>query len=53
MRSVGALRYAHMMSSEEFLKHYAYVRLGISLGIIKDITYESWATCSLKPCRQR
>ena len=40
MRSVGALRYAHMMSSEEFLKHYAYVRLGISLGIIKDITYE-------------
>lgn len=40
MRSVGALRYAHMMSSEEFLRHFAYVRLGISLGIVKDITYE-------------
>lgn len=40
MRSVGALRYAHMMSSEEFLKHFAYVRLGISLGIVKDISYE-------------
>ena len=40
MRSVGALRWAHLMSSEEFLRHFAYVRLGISLGIVKDISYE-------------
>ncbi len=40
MRSVGALRYAHLMSSEEFLRHFAYVRLGIALGLVKDISYE-------------
>lgn len=40
MRSYGILNYAHMISSEEFIKLYADVRLGISLGYIKDIDYE-------------
>lgn len=37
MRSLGILRYAHTITSKEFLDCYAYVRLGISMGIINDI----------------
>lgn len=40
MRSLGTLRYAHMMSSEEFMRLWSDVRLGISLGIVEGITYE-------------
>ena len=39
MRSEGALKYAHMMSSSEFMQHFSNVRLGISMGIITDISY--------------
>lgn len=38
-RSEGALKYAYMMSSSEFMKHFSNVRLGIALGIITDINY--------------
>ena len=38
-RSLGILNYAHMISSKEFLDCYAYVRLGISLGLIENITF--------------
>ena len=36
-RSAGILKYAKIMSSDEFMKHYSNIRLGISAGIIKDI----------------
>ncbi len=39
LRSEGILRYSHMMSSSEFLEHFANIRLGISLGIVTDISY--------------
>lgn len=39
MRSEGTLKYAHMLSSTEFLEHFANIRLGIALGIITDISY--------------
>lgn len=35
MRAYGTLKYAHIISSKEFLDSFAYVRLGISLGIIE------------------
>lgn len=37
LRSEGILRYAHMLSSTEFMKLWADVRLGVSMGIITDI----------------
>lgn len=37
LRSLGILQYAHMISSKEFFDCYAYVRLGISLGIIDTV----------------
>jgi len=40
-RAYGILKYARIISSKEFLKHFADVRLGIALGIITDITYET------------
>lgn len=40
MRAWGTMHYACMMSSSEFMKLYADVRLGVSLGYIKEITYE-------------
>ena len=40
LRAEGILKYAHIISSKEFLDCYAYVRLGISLGIITDIAVE-------------
>lgn len=39
-RAEGTLRYAHMMSTSEFIKHFADVRLGISLGIVENVSYE-------------
>lgn len=38
-RSLGILEYAHMLSGKEFLDCYAYIRLGISLGIIQKVHY--------------
>ena len=38
MRSVGTLRYAHMLSSKEFLDCYTYARLGISHNIVTEIS---------------
>lgn len=35
-RSLGILRYAHMLSGKEFFECYAYTRLGISLGLIRE-----------------
>ncbi len=39
-RSFGILKYARVMSSKEFMKLFADVRLGISLGLIEGISYE-------------
>ena len=39
LRSEGVLKYAHMLSSSEFLGHFANIRLGIGLGIITDVDY--------------
>jgi len=36
-RSMGILKYATMISGKEFLDCFAYIRLGISLGLIKEI----------------
>ena len=44
LRSEGTLRYAYMMSSAEFIKLFADVRFGISLGVVTDITYEQLGT---------
>ena len=40
LRSEGTLKYAHMLSSTEFIKLFADVRFGIALGVITDVTYE-------------
>lgn len=37
MRSLGILKYAHKMSSEEATKLLSNVRLGIDMGIIEDV----------------
>lgn len=39
-RSYGIMRYARSMTSKEFMKLFADVRLGVSLGIIDGITNE-------------
>ena len=39
-RAEGTLRYAHMLSTAEFIKLFADVRLGIALGIVEGISYE-------------
>ncbi|MBQ9760585.1 MAG: ATP--guanido phosphotransferase [Clostridia bacterium] len=44
LRAEGTLRYAHMMSSSEFIKLFADVRFGIALGLIQDVTYEQLGT---------
>ncbi|MCQ2478724.1 MAG: protein arginine kinase [Clostridia bacterium] len=36
MRSLGILKYARILSSEEMMKHLSNIKLGISIGIIKD-----------------
>lgn len=43
-RSEGILKYAHMMTSSEFIKLFADVRFGIALGIVSDISYEQLGT---------
>lgn len=40
-RAYGTLRYASLMSSGEFMKLYADIRLGISLGLIPELTLEA------------
>lgn len=44
LRAEGTLLYAYRMSSAEFIRLFADVRLGIALGIVKDITYEQLGT---------
>ncbi len=39
-RSIGILKNAYLMTSNEFMKLYSDIRLGISYGYIKDISYE-------------
>ena len=39
-RSVGIMKYARAMSSEEYMKHYSNIRLGISAGIVTGLTEE-------------
>ena len=39
LRSEGILKYAHMLSSSEFIEHFSNIRLGIALGIITEISY--------------
>ncbi len=43
-RQEGVLKYAHMISSTEFIKLFSDVRFGIALGIVTDITYEQLGT---------
>ena len=43
-RSVGILKYAYMMSTEEFIKLFCEVRLGISKGLAPGISYEQVGT---------
>lgn len=38
-RSLGALKYARIISSNEAMNHLSNVRLGMELGIIKDIHF--------------
>ena len=44
LRSEGLLKHAFLMSSAEFIKLFADVRFGISLGIVEDISYEQLGT---------
>ena len=44
LRGVGALKYAYMMSTKEFIRLFADVRFGIALGIVRDVTYEQLGT---------
>lgn len=41
MRSMGVLKYSHMLESSEFMRCYSDIRMGISLNIIKDIDYDT------------
>jgi len=41
MRSMGVLKYSHMIESAEFMRCYSDVRMGIALNIIKDIDYDT------------
>ena len=40
-RSFGTLRNAHIISSQETIELLSMVRLGIDMGIIKDVTHKS------------
>lgn len=40
LRAEGTLRYAHMLSSAEFIRLFADVRLGIALGVVTDLSYD-------------
>ena len=41
LRAVGTLKYSYLLSSAEFFDCYTYARLGISLGIVKEINLAS------------
>lgn len=41
MRSYGVLRYAKILSSKEFMKLAADVRLGVALGYIQNLSYST------------
>ena len=43
-RSVGILKHAYMINTEEFIKLFCEVRLGISKGLVEGITYEQLGT---------
>ena len=43
-RSLGILKYAHMMTSSEFIKLFSDVRFGIALGIVQEVSYEQLGT---------
>ncbi|MDK2800823.1 MAG: protein arginine kinase [Clostridiales bacterium] len=43
-RSYGIFKNARVMSSEEFMKLFSDVRLGINMGIIKDVSLETLNT---------
>lgn len=40
-RAEGTLRHAFLLSSSEFISLFSDVRLGIALGIVKNISYET------------
>ncbi len=40
LRSYGVMKYAYLLTSQEFMKLFADVRLGISLGYLDGISYE-------------
>jgi Arginine kinase len=40
-RSYGVINYAYLIDSKEFLKLYSDIRLGIAMGFINDINYET------------
>lgn len=40
LRSLGVIKYSHILNSAEFMRCYSDIRMGISLGIIKDIDYD-------------
>ena len=40
MRSLGILRYSRKISTVEAMKHLSNVRLGVEMGIIKDIEFK-------------
>lgn len=43
-RSVGILKHAYMIGTEEFIKLFCDVRLGISKGLVEGIGYEQLGT---------
>ncbi len=43
-RSMGILKHAYMIGTEEFIKLFCEVRLGISKGLAAGITYEQLGT---------
>ncbi len=49
MRALGTLKYAHIISSKEFLDCFAHVRLGIALGIIDEIKDLDTLLCEAMP----
>ncbi len=40
MRSLGILKYSRKISSVEAMKHLSNVRLGMEMGIIKNIDFQ-------------
>ena len=47
-RAYGTLKYAHIISSAEFLSLYSMARLGIACGIITDVGYKAVDTLLVK-----